>query len=72
MSKSRTEGPNGVHPKQRNIDFSLEGFENTAGSGLPKAISVRSSMKECNWTKYAFKNQASFKSSFKTMNISII
>ena len=46
--------------KQRNIDFSLEGFENTEGSGLPKAISMWSSMKECNWTKYAFKNQAAF------------
>ena len=27
MSKSRTEGPNGVRHKQRNINFSLEGFE---------------------------------------------
>ena len=35
--------------------FSLEGFESKKDSSLPQAISVWSSMKECSWTRYAFK-----------------
>ena len=58
----------GVHPKQRNIECSLEVFENRNSSGLTKGISMCSSVKEGSWTKYAFKNQGPF----IIINVSII
>lgn len=47
LSQSRTEEPIGVCQKQSNIGFYLEIFENTKCSGLPKAITMWFSTKEC-------------------------
>lgn len=71
MSKSRTEGPIGVCQKQSNIDFCLELFENTKCSGLPKAITMWFSLKECRWNMLS-KIKVFLTHLFIIMNISII